>query len=413
MIDIDARESAGAGRMGWPDRSLLVLVLLLAFPSSGFVQKYSGLGGVVGYVVLVAAALVVPWRMRGWLAPWLRRHFRALSVMSLAILAICFAIAYPIENRRGLGKSSDRDDGLNLAVTRMAEGKTPYYPSDKFAGPLSVLPGGILLAAPFVALGTSGYQNVFWLAAFLLAAWWRFRDPGLAIVLLTVPLALSPAALYEYISGGDMLANGIYVAAFFLLALRSFTQPQVPRWASWLACVLLGVGLASRPNFLLLMPLFGAVLWRREGLRQALAACGLAVLVAAAVTAPFYLNDPAGFTPLLARGKLAIIDHVLPMASKAMIGVTALLGIIGAWALLRASAGDLLGSFFRWCTWVTLCPMVCAVALSTGVGRHLDFSFMSDRFGLMYVPFALFGWGGRWWHDAQARRMDVRVNQGT
>jgi len=412
MIGADASQSAGARRVTWLSRSFIALVLLLAFPSTGFVQKYSGLAGVAGYVAFVAAGVYVPWRFGACLAPWLRHRFLAVCVLTLTGLAICFAIAYPIENARGLGKSSDRDDGLNLAVTRMAGGQSPYYPSDKFAGPLSVLPGGIFLSAPFVAFGSSGYQNVFWLAAFVVAAWWRFRDPALAIVMLMVPLALSPAAIYEYISGGDMHSNGIYVAVFFLLALGAWTQPRVPRWARWPACVLLGVGLASRPNFLLLMPLFGAVLWRTVGLRQAVAAAGLVVLVSAAITVPFYLHDPAGFTPLLARGKLAVIDHVMPSASKAMIGMTALLGIVGAWALLRSTAGDVTGAFFRWCTWVTLCPMACAVALSTVVGGHLDFSFMSDRFGLMYVTFALFGWGGQWLNEAQTRRLVAGRDRG-
>lgn len=405
MMVHDSPECAGAARVTWLNRGLIAMVLLLAFPSSGFVQKYSGLAGVAGYVAFVAAAVYVPGRFGACLAPWLRRHFRAVSVLTLTGLAVCFAIGYPIENGRGLGKSSDRDDGLNLAVTRMAEGQSPYYPSDKFAGPLSVLPGGIFLAAPFVALGSSGYQNVLWLAAFLVAAWWRFRDPALAIVMLIVPLALSPAAMYEYISGGDMHSNGIYVAVFFLVALKSWTHPGVPHWARWIACVLLGLGLASRPNFLLLMPLFGAVLWRTGGLRQAVVVGGLVVLVSAAITVPFYLHDPSGFTPLLARGKLGVIDHVMPSASKAMIGMTALLGVVGASSLLRTTAEDVIGAFFRWCTWVTLCPMVCVVALSTAVGGHLDFSFMSDRFGLMYVTFALFGWGGQWLNEAQAQRM--------
>ena len=304
--------------------------------------------------------------------------------------ALGFAIVYPIENRGGLGKSSDRDDGLNLAVTRLADGQTPYYGSNKKAGPLSVLPGGIALAAPFVALGNSAYQNLFWLAAFLFGACWMLKDRALALVLLTVPLAVSPAALYEFISGGDMLANGIYVALFFLLAIKLWSDPDRGVAVKWLACVVLGVGLASRPNFLLLTPLFGAVLWRAAGWRQALAAVAVVGLVAAAITLPFYLHDPAGFTPLL-----AVIDEVMPWASKAMIGMTALLGLVGAWCLLKSTTGEVTEGFFRWCTLVTLCPMVCAVGLFSLTSGHLDFGFMRDRFGLMYVFFALLGWGGK------------------
>ncbi|MEI7912592.1 MAG: hypothetical protein WCK77_23435 [Verrucomicrobiota bacterium] len=378
-----------AGWLGWA-----LLVLLLAFPSSGFVQKYTGLAGVAAYVGLVAVVLLVIRRFAAGMAPFLRRRFRLLSGVVLAGLVIGFAIVYPIENRGGLGKSSDRDDGLNLAVTRLAEGRTPYYGSNKRAGPLSVLPGGIALAAPFVALGNSAYQNLFWLAAFLLAACWIFGDPALALVLLTVPLALSPAALYEFISGGDMLANGIYVAVFFLLAIQSWSVPKDGGAARWLVCVLLGLGLASRPNFLLLTPLFGAVLWQLAGLRLALGAVSVVVGTAAAITVPFYLHDPAGFTPLLARQKLGVIDEVIPWAGIAMVATTGLLGLVGAWSLLRSTVGDVMQRFFRWCALVTLWPMVCAVGVSSLASGQLDFGFMRDRFGLMYVFFALFGWGG-------------------
>ncbi|KAB2641458.1 MAG: hypothetical protein DVB26_04960, partial [Verrucomicrobia bacterium] len=378
-------------RAAWPGWDFLALLLLLAFPSTGFVQKYTGLAGVAGYVGVVAIVLLTIRRFAACLAPFLRRRFRLLSVTALAGLAVGFAIVYPIENRGGFGIGSDREDGLNLAVTRLAEGKTPYYKPSKNAGPLSVLPGGIILAAPFVALGNSAYQNLFWLAALLLGACWMFKDRALALVLLTVPLAVSPAALYEFISGGDMLANGIYVAMFFLLTLGLWTAPRRVGMAKWLACVLLGVGLASRPNFLLLIPLFGALLWRVVGWRQALAAVAVVGGVATAITLPFYLHDPAGFTPWLARQKLAVIDEMMPWASKAMIGTTALLGILGAWVLLRANVGDMTQTFFRWCTLVTVWPMVCAVGLSSLVTGHLDFSFMRDRFGLMYVFFALLG----------------------
>jgi hypothetical protein len=38
--------------------------------------------------------------------------------------------------------------------------------------------------------------------------------------------------------------------------------------------------------------------------------------------------------------------------------------------------------------------MVCAVVSFSVINQHLDFSFNRDRYGLMYVFFALLGWGG-------------------
>lgn len=377
-------------------RNLLILTLLLAFPSAGFVQKYTGLAGVAAYVAMVAAIIMLCAKFGSRYAALMKRHFRLLGGLFLTGCAILFAIVYPIENGKGFGRSSDRDDGLNRAVSRVMEGMTPYYQSDAHAGPLSVLPGSVILAAPFVALGNSGYQNLFWIAAFLVAARRTFKNPGLALCLVAVPFAISPAALYEYISGGDLLANGIFVTVFFLIALESWpAAPATPKASAWPACFLLGIGLASRPNFPLLLPLFGAVLWRRVGLPRAIAATGLVAVVTGAVTIPFYLNDPAGFTPLMAKQKLAIVDQALPWAGNAIIGVTAMAGILGAVVLLRQPEPGLNRAFFRWCALVTMCPMVCAVALFSLIHGRIDFSFMRDRFGLMYVFFAIIGWGGQ------------------
>lgn len=382
-------------RTAWAKPELLVLALLIAFPSTGFVQKHAGLAGVAAYVTGVAAALLLIKRMGGRAAPWLGKYFGRLTVLAMAGLVVGFAVLHPLEDGRGgSGKSSDRDEGLNLAVTRMAQGLTPYYPQNPDAGPLSVLPGAAVLAAPFVALGDSSYQNIFWLGAFLFAARHVFKDKALALILAFVPLALSPAAQFEFISGGDLIANGIYMALFLLLATAAWSAPDAAWPRRWLVCLLLGVAMASRPNFFLLTPLLAAVLYRRAGFPKAATATTLVMVAAIGITLPFYLHDPQGFTPLLARQKLAVIDEALPWASKAMIGMTALTGILGGVALLRHRSSGLDQAFFRWCAWVTLCPMVCAVVSFSVIHQHLDFSFNRDRYGLMYVFFALLGWGG-------------------
>lgn len=390
----------GFREAGKSDRGWLVLALLLAFPSAGFVQKYTGLAGLAAYGIAVVAVIFLVRKFSGLFAPWCRRHFRILGAVVLAGLALCFMVGYPIEDGRGYLKSSDRDEGLNLAISRMIEGKTPYYPPGSEAGPLSVLPGSIVLAAPFVALGNSAYQNWFWLTVFLLCAFLLFRDNALALCLLAVPLALSPAAQYEFISGGDLIANGVFVAAFSLFALNRWSDPSAQALSRWLSCMLLGLGLASRANFILLAPLFGAVVWRLAGFRNAFAATSLAVLTAATITLPFYLNDPGGFTPLMSRHKLAGVNHALPWASTAMVGATLLAAILCAWRLLAKRDDEPITAFFRGCTVVTLTPMVCVVLLSSAVKGYPDFSFMTDRFGLMYVFFALLGWGGRWFGES-------------
>ncbi len=376
-----------------PCRDRWILALLLAFPSTGVIQKYSGVAGVAAYMAVVIGVVLLTARLTRRLAPWLRRHFRGLAVLAIAALAAGFVLLHPFEDGRGPGKSSDRDEGLEMAVTRMAHGESPYYPSNTSAGPLSVLPGSMLFAAPFVALGNSGYQNVFWLAVFLFAAAGFFKDKATALYVLTVPLAVSIAAQYEFVSGGDLIANGLFVALLFLFALKSWEEMSSPGWQRWAACVLVGVALASRANFLLLMPLFAAALWRAAGLKNALAGTSLAGLAYAAMVLPFYLNDPAGFTPIRSRDKLAFLDHTLPWASTAMIGATVLASLAAALWLLKRPAENPLTAFFRCCTIVTLTPMACAVLFSSWIAGNPDLGIMRDRFGLMYVFFALLGWG--------------------
>jgi hypothetical protein len=375
------------------NRSLWVIAVLLAFPSVGFVQKYTGLGGVAVYVVAAISLIFLTVGLTRRFSPLLNRHFKGLAILSITGLTVAFVALHPFEDSRGPGKSSDRDEGLEMATGLLAKGETPYYPSNRTAGPLSLLPGSIFLAAPFVAIGKVGLQNVFWLAVFLIAAAAYFRDKAFALWALAVPLAVSEAALYEFISGGDLIANGIYVAVFFLLAMNRWEDPRIPAWQRWLACVLVGVGLASRANFLLLLPVFGAALWRTAGWRVAVGAGLLTTLTTAAITLPFYLNDPEGFSPLLSRGKLGFVDESLPWAGTSIIGLAILVSCLAAlWLLLRRGT-DHKEVFFRCCTVITITPLIGAVLLSSWIAGAPDFGITSDRFGLMYVCFALLGWG--------------------
>jgi hypothetical protein len=375
-------------------RDLWILALLLAFPSTGFIQKYTGMAGVAAYAVGVLGLVFLTARVTRHIAPWLERHFRKLAVLAIAGLAAGFVILHPFEDRKGPGRSSDRDEGLEMAVSRLAQGESPYYPSNRIAGPLSVLPGSILLAAPFVALGNPGYQNVFWLAAFLFAAAMFFKNKATALWVLVVPLALSVAAQYEFVSGGDLIANGSFVALLFLFALTSWGNTTSPAWQRWAACLLVGVCLASRANFLLLYPLFGVALWRLVGVHKAILIGSVASLTTAAIILPFYLHDPAGFSPLGSRNKLASMDHALPWASTAIIAATILSAMAASLWLLMRRRMDLRAAFFRGCTMVTLVPMLGAVLVSSWIGGSPNFAIMKDRFGLMYVFFALLGWGG-------------------
>lgn len=389
------------------DLDLWVLALLLAFPSTGFVQKYAGLVGVIGYVPVLVAMMILSACLTRRFTPWLGRHFHRLALLSVAVLAAGYVGLHPIEDGRGAGKSSDRDEGLELAVTRMMHGQYPYYPQNDQAGPLSVLPGSILLATPFVICGDVGFQNVFWLAAFLIVARRWLRDGARALFLLTLPLAISPAALYEWISGGDLIANGIFVALAVLGVAWVWSKETTSAWSRWLSCLALGIALASRANFLLLLPVILGVLWRLTGPRRAITACVVTGLATVAAILPFYLHNPAGFTPLITREKISFANPELWWLRHLVIVTTLLSACFGAAHLILSRSVNPVRLCLRWCAITTLVPVLLMVALSSLLNRTIDFSFLRDRFGLMYVFFALFGWGG-----ARLSQGEYRLTQG-
>lgn len=378
-----------------PERraGLASLYLLFFLASSGFFQRNLGLPGVIAYATFVAVAGYAWWRFRDPLRAWIEKRFALwISLFAVGLVAV-FAIGYPIENSQGRGRSSDRDEGLNAAVERMLVGESPYYPPREDAGPLSVFPGAIFLATPFVLLGNSAYQNFFWLAILLWLALRNSKRRGEILLLLAAAFALSPALQYEFISGGDMLSNGIYMTVALGLFLRSWSSADGGLAGRIATAVFLGIALASRPNFLLLMPLAGGFLWRSSGFTKAAAACALATGIFAAASLPFFLSDPQGFTPLSAGNKLALIDQFLPWGSTSLHVLSATAAIAGGlWIMLgRKPVGD--STFFGAVAWVTALPMIGAVALYSIIREVPDFGFMHPRYGLMYLFPAMWAWG--------------------
>ncbi len=373
---------------------IAVLGLLLAFPSAAFVQERAGLTGLSAYAAVVLVAVVACAWPCAPLRCWLDRHFILLAAAFLAGLLGCHLALHPFEDGRGPGLSSDRDEGLEIATSRLMNGENPYYPANKVAGPLSVLPGAIVLSAPFVMVGKVGLQNWFWLAALLLACVRHFRDRGGSLLLLCLPLMLSPAVQYEYISGGDLLSNAIYTALFLLLAIHCWTASRLQKRTAVIAALLLGIGLSSRANYLLLLPLFSVVVWRQAGFSRASCATAIVLVSFSVITLPFYLADPAAFTPLNSSNKLALPGATWPWTGVAILAITLLVLLALCMRLLLDTRRVQMGRFFRMCTLATVAPMVCAVIGISILKGTLDFSFMHDRYGLLYLGFALLGWGG-------------------
>jgi hypothetical protein len=121
--------------------------------------------------------------------------------------------------------------------------------------------------------------------------------------------------LHGVVTGTAHIANTIYVAVGLWFLSRTRTLA--------LASVAWGVTLASRANFLMLLPLAYGWLVRARGWRAATGAVALAAGTAAALSLPFYLHDPAAFGPLEAADRLTRFDDVLPYSGPGILIVMA------------------------------------------------------------------------------------------
>ncbi len=362
------------------DGSTLGLILALLIPSTGVVQRYLGTIGLAAYLVIAGAVLALGRKYgSATLAPRLtERCLRWLTAATFALLLAILLIGYPLANSGRLGGGSDRDDALNIATTALLRGEYPYHAVTYLGNPISPLPGALVLAAPFVMLGSSAYQNFFWLIAFLLTMNVHLRDRRRALCLLWAILALSPVVLQEYVTGGDLLANSLYVFLFVLWLVRIVPRTDVSGWSKAVLAALLGIGLASRANFLLLVPLLLATLVERAGWRPALKSLAITGLTFALLTIPFYLHDPAGFSPLHTTDELGSYEIVLPFAGTLIPLAAGLLALVLA---VRRGQRDLL----RASAIVLAFPVLCGVILGSIYARWPNFYFAG--FGLAFLFF--------------------------
>ncbi len=301
-----------------------------------------------------------------------------------------FAVVYPHANSHSGLTGSDRDDAANIATRHLLHLRYPYTTPTYLGNYVSQLPGALFLDTPFVLLGNSAYQNLFWLPAFFLGLRYYFSDARLALFVIWFTL-LAPAVMREFVTGGDLIANSVYVLLFVLGVIRFDASTRGGRAWKVAAALALGVALSSRANFVFIVPLVFACLVRRESWRSAVTYVGLALAACVLVTLPFYLHDTSGFSPLLTEGKFSRLNDVLPHSSAVVLGMAGLLTLFLAWR--RITRFDV--SVFRSDVLVQGFLMVAVVVLSSiDVGR-LDFSFLVLGYGLFIVFAAAFGiWGG-------------------
>jgi hypothetical protein len=301
---------------------MIWLWLYLTIPSLNEVQKYLGWSGVAIYLGIVAAVLLLASKFQ--LAARLARHVSLrqaarLAMATLFAVTALFVAIYPIAQSLALGPGSDGDDSVNIAVTELLHGRYPYSVHTYLQNPVHEMPGMLVLAAPFVLLGNSAYMNLFCLAAFFAILARELGDTRRALLALWMILALCPEVMQQIVTGSDSLANSILVAVSLWLLVHANS-----RGLRTTTAVLLGLALSSHANFLLVIPTAFGYTARKSGWPRAVYDLGIAGITFLAVTLPFYLYNPAQFTPLQAADRLTRFNEMVPYLGEA-IGIAALL----------------------------------------------------------------------------------------
>jgi hypothetical protein len=215
-------------------------------------------------------------------------------VLLFLALTAAFAVLYPISLKHALNSGSDREDALHIELNAVRHHQYPYDTRTFLDNQPTPLPGAMLLAAPFFALGHIAWQNFLWFALFFVFAIRFFRNRATALFFLALFLLFAPGNLSDFTSGGDYLTNFFYVA----IAVALFTRSLGRSWyVSIPAALFLGVALSSRIIYaVILIPLLAPALQRTS--RSRTFVLFLVVLIAAAaVTLPIFAPHP--FTHLL------------------------------------------------------------------------------------------------------------------
>jgi hypothetical protein len=356
---------------------------LLIVSGSDQVDKYLGAAGVGVYAAIVVVAV---WFTHRWLVPrfWSmgRRTALALAILTIALAGLAFGVLYHVADAGIVGGGSDSDDALNLATRALLHGQYPYHVRTYLGAGATYLPGSLLLALPFTILGNAAYQNLFWMAVLLWVVA-TIVDVRLALLLVWTVFALCPRVGQLIITGGELLASGIYVPVAVLFAI----EPPGLRWWNrhwWIRCALLGLAVSSRINYLLLIPVILAAIARQRGWRRAIESGAVIAATMIVVIGPFWLYDPAAFWRACIEQQNAAAAQLLPSAQLLVPLLSA------AFALAAAiPPGSSRSNLLLRCVAIQAFPVLLLVAVSSvRLGAP---NFIYAGYGIHFLFFGLLG----------------------
>lgn len=349
------------------DSSPLVVVgfaLLILLPSLDIPLKYAGIAGMFGYVVLGTAGIFVAYYYllpRG-VPKMTDRSAMMILLAGLLALAAFAVVMYPIANSGRFGGGTDVDDALIIGVNEIFAGRYPYYQKTYLGGLLSPMPGAILLAFPFVLAGLLPLQNVFWLGMLAITCRRYLRGYVPTLLCLATVLLISPTAYQVIATGSDHMANAIYILIGMWVLLKAVSDPGSSVWWKVLPAVFLGLGLSSRSNFFLAMPILFSALVQNASFAAAVRYFGVIGAVFLVVTVPFWAYDPPAFAPyLIQAGRLKNVESILPYASVIVPAVS--FSLSAAFSFTRMPSDG--AAMFRNCAIVQLAVLYISSLLYT------------------------------------------------
>jgi hypothetical protein len=272
-------------------RLLLSLSVCLAWTLTSFAPIWKYLSHSKAAAALMFGLLAIALGMY-WLDRVNRRQ-RQISIGWLLLLFLAltaaFAVLYPISLKHTLNDGSDREDALRIELNAVQHHQYPYDTLTFRGNRPTPLPGAMLLAAPFFAVGHIAWQNFLWLALFFFFTVRFFQYRASALFFLAVSLLLAPANLSDFTSGGDYLTNFFYLA----IAVGLFTRSLGRSFYTCIpAALFLGVTLSSRILYVVvLLPLLALTLQRVSRSRAALLFV-IVMMAAGIVTLPIFVPHP-------------------------------------------------------------------------------------------------------------------------
>jgi hypothetical protein len=284
-------------------------------------------------------------------------------------LTTAFAILYPISLKHTLNIGSDREDALRIELSAVRHHQYPYDARTFLGNPPTPLPGAMLLAAPFFAIGHIAWQNFLWLALFFLFAIRFFRYRATALFYLAVFLLFAPGHLSDFTSGGDYLTNFFYIAIAVTLFNRSLDHSL---YASIPPALFLGVALSSRILYaVILIPLLSITL-QRTSRRRALVLFFLVLLAACAVTLPVFSPHPLSRLLLQLQQNATKLRYI-PSAIHPQRTLPVLAALVACIAFFVRMDLPRLFLIFSAATFVMLAPFVVTFALHSDKLRYVFF----------------------------------------